>query len=300
MSPSPTPQRPLLGAFYMLLTGLLFVGMTTVIKSIGSELPSIEIAFLRFVFGAIAFLPMVCRSPDKFAFDRALLGLFSLRGACHVAGTGMWFYALTVIDMSDVTAINYMVPIFLTIGAALIFGERLAWMRICAIIVAFVGVLIILRPGFQVIELGHIAMMCGTVGLAGSYLLAKRLSQEADVSVVVAMMSFTAAIGMAPFALAVWVMPSLSELLFCCLIAAMASAAHYFMTVAFKVAPMVVVQPVSFLQLVWATLLGAVMFGEVIDGFVVLGGIIIVASVSFITWRETVVKRASASDKTQE
>lgn len=297
MTTSPIPQRPLLGAFYMLLTGLLFVGMTAIIKTIGSDLPPIEVAFLRFAFGAVAFLPMVFRHRELFVFDRALLGLFTLRGACHVFGVSMWFYALTVIDLSEVTAINYMTPIYLTIGAALFFGERLAWMRTVAIIVAFVGVLIVLRPGFQVIETGHIAMMCGAVGLAGSYLLAKKLSGEASVSVVVAMMSFAAAIGLAPFAIAVWVMPSITEILLCCVIAAMASAAHSCMTMAFKVAPMVVVQPVNFLQLIWAALLGALMFDEPIDLYVVVGGVIIVASVSFITWREAVARRSNVSVK---
>lgn len=297
MALAPIPQRPLLGAFYMMLTGLLFVGMTSVIKSIGSDLPPIQIAFLRFAFGAIAFLPMLVRSRDQFAFDRALLGLFTLRGACHVAGVGMWFYALTVIDLSEVTAINYMTPIYLTIGAALFFGERLAWMRIAAIVVAFVGVLIVLRPGFRAIEMGHVAMMVGAVFLAGSYLLAKRLSGEASVSVVVAMMSFTATLGLAPFAMSVWVMPNVTELILCCVIAGMASAAHYFMTMAFRVAPMVVVQPINFLQLVWASLLGALMFDEPIDIYVVLGGVIIVASVSFITWREAVARRASVAAK---
>lgn len=75
------------------------------------------------------------------------------------------------------------------------------------------------------------------------------------------------------------------------LVACFATAGHLTMTKAFAAAPMTVTQPVTFLQLVWAVLLGAVLFGEPIDGWVMLGGAVIMASVSFITWREAVARR---------
>jgi drug/metabolite transporter (DMT)-like permease len=75
------------------------------------------------------------------------------------------------------------------------------------------------------------------------------------------------------------------------LVACFATAGHYTMTLAFAAAPLTVTQPATFLQLVWAVILGAVMFGEPIDGWVILGGVVIMASVSFITWREAVAQR---------
>ncbi|MFV0514237.1 MAG: EamA family transporter, partial [Jhaorihella sp.] len=97
----------------------------------------------------------------------------------------------------------------------------------------------------------------------------------------------------APVAAMVWVTPTLAELgvLFC--VAIFATAAHYTMTLAFRAAPVTVTQPVTFLQLVWAAALGAVVFGEPVDIWVVSGGGLILASVTFITWREAVLRRRS-------
>jgi drug/metabolite transporter (DMT)-like permease len=83
----------------------------------------------------------------------------------------------------------------------------------------------------------------------------------------------------------------LAQLAWLFLVAIFATIGHFTMTLAFRAAPMTVTQPVTFLQLVWATILGAAVFSEPVDGWVVLGGVIILASVSFIAWRESVLKR---------
>jgi drug/metabolite transporter (DMT)-like permease len=134
--------------------------------------------------------------------------------------------------------------------------------------------------------------MLGTAVLfAVGYLLAKRLSGEVSAAVVVGMLSITVTIGLAPFAYAVWVTPTIAQLGWLLLVALFATAGHYTMTLAFAAAPLTVTQPVTFLQLVWAVVLGAVVFGEAVDGWVVVGGLVIMASVSFITWREAVARR---------
>jgi len=98
-------------------------------------------------------------------------------------------------------------------------------------------------------------------------------------------------LGLAPFALAVWVTPTWGEIGMLFGVACFATAGHYSMTLAFAAAPLTVTQPVTFLQLVWATALGALVFAEPVDIWVVSGGGVILAAVSFITWREAVLKR---------
>ena len=153
-------------------------------------------------------------------------------------------------------------------------------------LVAFLGALIILRPGLREVSSGHIAMIGTAIFFAGSYLMAKRMSGQVSASVVVGMLSLTVTICLAPFAYAVWVPPTGAQLLGLLAVAAFATAGHFTMTLAFAAAPVTVTQPVTFLQLVWAVTLGAVAFGEAVDLFVVLGGVVIMASVLFITWRE--------------
>ncbi len=187
---------------------------------------------------------------------------------------------------------NYLSPIYVSLGAALFLGERLPPRRLVAVVVALIGAMIILRPGVKAVELGHIAMLGTAVCFAAGYLIAKQLSGEVSAPVVVGMLSITVTVGLAPFALAVWVTPTLPQLGWLFLVACFATAGHYTMTLAFAAAPLTVTQPVTFLQLVWAVLLGAVVFGEAVDGWVIFGGAVIMASVSFITWREAVARRA--------
>jgi drug/metabolite transporter (DMT)-like permease len=167
----------------------------------------------------------------------------------------------------------------------------MALRRVGAILMALVGALIILRPGFREISPGHIAMLFTAVAFGGSYLLAKFTVDGTNPVVVVAMLSIFVTLGLAPFAIAVWVWPSVQELGVLFLVACFATAGHYTMSLAFAAAPVTVTQPVTFLQLVWAASLGAVVFGEPVDMWVVGGGTLILASVSFITWREAVLKR---------
>ena len=186
---------------------------------------------------------------------------------------------------------NYLAPIYVTIGAAVFLGERLATRRIVAVLLGLLGAAVILRPGFREVSAGHIAMLFAAVVFAGSYLLAKILADEIKPAVVVTMLSIFVTIGLAPFALSVWITPTLNELTILAGVALFATAGHFTMTLAFAAAPVTVTQPVTFLQLIWATALGAIVFNEAIDIWVVIGGFVILASVTFITWREAMLKR---------
>lgn len=124
-----------------------------------------------------------------------------------------------------------------------------------------------------------------------SYLVAKRLSELVPATVVVAMMSLTVCIGLAPVAALVWVPPTPGQYAVLACTAFFATAGHYAMTRAFAAAPLTVTQPVTFLQLIWASLLGAVIFAEPVDLWVLVGGATMIGAISYITWREAKLRR---------
>lgn len=283
-------SRPVLGVLWMLVTGLLFVCVTALVKTLGPVIPAAEAAFLRYAIGLIFVLPML-RPILKAKLTRRQWGLFALRGLAHSGGVALWFYAMARIPIADVTAMNYMSPIYVTLGAALFLGEKLALRRILAVVIALIGAVIILRPGFREIGPGHVAMLIAAVVFGASYLLAKLLSDETSPIIVVGMLSIFVAIGLFPMALSNWVTPSWHALGILAAVACVATAGHYTMTLAFAAAPITVTQPVTFLQLLWACLLGYFVFDEGLDLWVVVGGGVILSSVSFITWREAVLKR---------
>ncbi|SDL86831.1 DMT family transporter [Aliiruegeria lutimaris] len=286
-------QRPLKAVLWMVMTGFCFIGVQATVKHLGPGIPPAESAFLRYLLGLVFLIPM-WPELKRTRLSRRALALFTLRGAAQAGAVIMWFYAMTRITIAEVTAMNYMSPIYVTLGAALFLGEPLAARRMAAIGVAFLGALVILRPGMRELDLGHIAMVFSALGFACAYLVAKRLTGEVSPTVVVAMMSIMVTVFLAPFAFAHWVQPTFQQLGWLFLVACFATAGHFTMTLAFQAAPMAVTQPVTFLQLVWASLLGWVVFHEPVDGWVVLGGCLIMASVSFIAWREMRLKAAPA------
>lgn len=290
MNTPTTQHQPLVGILWMLTTGFCFVGVTATVKVVGSDLPAAQAAFLRYVLGLVFLLPMI--GPMRATgWTRQILWLGGARGLVHSLGVIMWFYAMTQIPMAEVTAMGYLTPVYVTIGAAVFLGERLAARRITAVVVALVGAFVILRPGMREVTSGHLAMLVTAVMFAASYLLAGKLSSRISATAVVGMLSITVTIGLAPAAIAVWVTPTLTQLAWLFLVAAFATAGHYTMTRAFAVAPLSVTQPVTFLQLVWSVLLGWLLFAETVDSWVIVGGLIIMASASFIALREAQLRR---------
>ncbi|MDA1311190.1 MAG: DMT family transporter [Proteobacteria bacterium] len=287
---SSSPDRTLIGIGWMLLTTLLFVGVTGIVRHLGSDIPAVEAAFLRYSIGLVlvlpAFLPLLRQWPRP-----VMMKLFALRGFVHAGGVMLWFYAMARVPIAEVTALGYTAPIFVTIGAAVFFGERLYMRRIMAVLAGFIGAMIILRPGFHEISTGQLAQLAAAPLFAASFLLAKGLTREFSAPVIVAMLSLFCTLALLPGAIAQWRDPTLNEVAWLGLTAAIATIGHYTMTRAIAAAPLTVTQPIGFLQLVWATLLGVLVFGEALDPYVLLGGGIVVASVTYISHREAAAAR---------
>lgn len=289
-TPQPPQHRPMHGIFWMLVAGFSFVALNALVKYVGQTVPSSQAGFLRYLLGLVFVLPALGQL-RRARFSRRVWALFGLRGVVHTGAVLCWFYAMTQITVAEVVAMNYLTPIYVMLGAALFLGESFSTRRMSAVLVAFLGVLIILRPGLRELGNGHFAMVFTAMFLGISYLIAKRLSSETSAAVVVTILSITVTIGLVPFALMVWVTPTWVELGWLLLVAFFATAGHYAMSRAFAEAPVSVTQPVTFLQIIWAAALGAVLFHEPLDMWVVAGAGLIMAAVSYITWREAILKR---------
>ncbi len=278
------------GVAWMLVTGLLFVAVTGIVRYLGSDLPAAEGAFIRYAIGLLMISPALLSFFRRKASARTWT-LYSMRGLLHGIAVSLWFYAMARIPVAEVTAIGYSSPIFVTIGAALFLGERLRMRRIVAVLIGLIGVLIILRPGFQEIGPGQLAQLTAAPLFAASFLLAKKLTDEADSAEIVAMLSLGCTIVLLPMALADWRDPTWEEIGWLALTALCATAGHYTLTRAYACAPITVTQPITFLQIVWATILGVVAFGEPVDVFITAGAAVIVGSAWYIARREMQLKR---------
>ena len=272
------------------LSGLCFIGVYVGVKYVGTRLPAAESAFLRYALGLVFLLPFV-RSLWREGLPSQVIKLGIGRAVLHTFAVTLWFYAMARIPIAEVSSMGYLTPIFVTLGAVLIMGESLALRRGLAISIAIIGVLVILRPGFREVSMGHLAMLGTTLCFGISYLMAKRLTDLASADMVIALLSIGVTIGLIPLTIPVWISPTSSEVGTLFAVAIFAVAGHYSMTFAFRSAPLTVTQPVTFLQLIWAVAVGYLLFGENIDSFVVLGGAIIIGAVLYITLREAQLRK---------
>ncbi|MCY4308988.1 MAG: DMT family transporter [Rhodobacteraceae bacterium] len=277
----------LVGVFWMVVSGLCFVGVTAIVKFLGTAVPPAQSAFLRYLLGLVFIIP-VLKEFFQTNFTKEEYILFAVRGVFHTVGVICWFYAMTEITIAEVTSLNYLTPVFLSLAAIMILGESLSLRRMMAIFIALFGTLLILRPGFRELSPGHLAMMVTVVSFTVSYLIAKKVTGRLNPEMIITMLSLTVTVGLFPIAAVVWIPPTNEQLFLLFLVAFFATAGHYTMTKAFYSAPVTATQPVTFLQLVWATMLGTLLFAEPIDLWVMLGGTIIIGSVTFLAWREAV------------
>ncbi len=274
----------------MVLTGVLFVTVTGIVRHLGSQLPAVEAAFLRYAIGLLLISPAFLRLRHHRP-SATNMKFYAGRGLVHGIAVMLWFYAMARIPIAEVTAIGYIAPIFVTLGAAFFLKEKLQFRRIMGVIVGFFGALIILRPGFETINLGQLAQLAAAPLFATSFLMAKRMTDKTDPAIIVAMLTLFCTLVLLPGAILQWRTPSINELMWLTLTAIVATTGHYTLTQAFKAAPITVTQPIAFLQLVWAMLLGMFVFGEPLDFYVMLGGGIIVAAATYISHREAVIAR---------
>ena len=292
-------NQSIIGILWMVITTILFVGVTATVRYLEGEVPAPQAAFLRYAIGTLMLAPSLI-TLTKFKPNRSLFNKFVLRGFVHSIGVTLWFYAMSVMPVAEVTAIGFLTYIFVSIGASIFLKEKLHKHRLSAILISFIGALIILRPGFKVIESGQLGMLIATMVFTASYLIAKVVSKERTSSEIVAMLSIFTTIFLIPSAIYSWEPLSLQALLILAFTALIATLGHITMTKAIKAAPMVVTQPVLFLQLVWASMVGLFIFDEEFDLFVIIGGTVIMLCVCYVSYREHILGKKITSEALQK
>ena len=199
----PRTDSPLTGILWMAVAGLLFVGVTGVVRYIGTDIPPVEAAFIRYLFGTLLLIPLIIKLKPKRPTGKKL-ALFTARGFAHAIAVSLWFYAMARIPITEVIAIGYTAPIYVTIGAALFLGERLRFFRVLAVIAGFLGMLVILRPGFQPLQIGAVAQLVAAPVFAASFIMAKILTRDEKPIIIVVILSIFCTIAISPGALLGW------------------------------------------------------------------------------------------------
>ena len=169
----------------MAASGLCFVGVAVLVRWVGTSLSAPQAAFIRYLFGTLMLAPVfihLARGEVRVNAFRIIV----VRGVLHALAVILWFFAMARIPMAEVTAIGYLTPIVVTVAAAVFLGERLQARRLVAVGIGFIGVLVILRPGFQTLSSGQLAQLATTPLFAASFVLTKKLTETDSNTVIVA------------------------------------------------------------------------------------------------------------------
>ncbi|MDA1117785.1 MAG: DMT family transporter [Proteobacteria bacterium] len=284
------PAPVVSGMLWMAATGLLFIVLNTTMKKLSHELDPWLVGFLRYLLGAAVMLGPALRLGAGALRPKAPKLQF-LRGLFHAGGMMLWFAALPLVTLAELTAIGFSGPIFICLGAVLFLHERMSGARWAAVILGFVGVLIVLKPwgagGFAGISAGMLMMLASAPIFAGSFLVAKALTRHDRSEIVVLWQHLWVSLLLAGFALAYWTAPTADQWTLLVLCGILGAGGHYCMVRAFRVADISAVQSVKFLELVWAAILGWMVFGAVPAGATVAGGLVILAATLLLARHES-------------
>ncbi|MEE2721209.1 MAG: DMT family transporter [Pseudomonadota bacterium] len=282
------------GIILAIASGAFFASMHGSVRLLSQDLDAMEIAFFRAFFGFLFFTPLLIRTRLSVLRTRRL-PLHLLRGIFNGASLLLWFTALSMVPLGDATALSLVGPLFVALGAMLVLGERVRGPRWTALAIGFAGALIIVRPGFQEVNLGIIFVLVSMLFVTGSKLIAKSLSRTDQPSTIVAYLSLTMMVPSGVALIFVWQTPTIEQLLFMVLIGFLGSCGHLLLTTAYKIADISAVEPVVFARLVWAAIVGWFMFAEFPGLWVWIGGALVVAGSTWLARHEARGRRREAA-----
>ncbi|MGR3497166.1 DMT family transporter [Citreimonas sp.] len=270
-------NETLRAAAWMLGAILSFTTMAVAGRAVSLDLDTFEIMMYRSLIGIVLVVAVAGAAGTLREVRARKLGLHGMRNLCHFAGQNLWFYAIAVIPLAQVFALEFTSPLWVMLLSVVILGERLTLNRVLAAAAGFVGILIVTRPSIATIEAGQIAAALAAVGFAGSAVFTRRLTRtETITSILFWLTVMQAAFGVicAGFDGDI-AMPAAASWPWVVLIACAGLVAHFCLTTALRFAPATVVMPLDFARLPVIAIVGMAVYGEVLDPFVGLGALVI-------------------------
>lgn len=266
--------------FYMTGAIASFVAMAVAGRAVSFQLDTFEIMLFRSFIGFLLVLGFILVRGEGKNISRRHMGVHVVRNLFHFSGQNLWFFALTVIPLAQVFALEFTTPLWILILSPLILGERLNRKKISVGLIGFGGALLVAQPAMSGLSLGVISAALAAVGFAGSIVLTKKLTQsETILTVLFYMTLFQLGFGIicagydGDIAL-----PSAQNLPWVILIACAGLAAHFSLTAALSLAPATLIAPIDFIRLPAIVVIGFVFYSEPVDALVILGAGIIFAA----------------------
>jgi drug/metabolite transporter (DMT)-like permease len=291
-------MNPGKGIVFKLISAVLFAVMSALIRFLGARYPIGEVVFYRSAFAIMPVMAVYAWRGELAAVVRTERPLGQAgRGAISIVGMFCNFGALARLPLVESNAISFTSPLFAVALAALVLHEHVRVYRWSAVVIGFIGVLVVLAPHLSGDEL-TVAMasatslagiaygVAGSLANAGTVIQTRRLTESESTSSIVFYFSLSCALAglvTLPFG---WIDPTGTEFAALAAIGFLGGTAHIFLTESYRYASASVVAPFDYTSMIWALVLGYAMFGETPTVVIVAGSAIIAASGLFVIWRE--------------
>jgi drug/metabolite transporter (DMT)-like permease len=281
-------DRPFRG-IALILASTVFLGASDVTaKYLSATLPSIEIAWIRFLVFAMIMVPAMLPGSPLYALQTTRPGLQVMRGVALLASSLFFISGLRFLPIAEASATGFVAPLFVTALSIVFLGESVGVRRWLATAVGLIGVLIILRPGSSAFHPAAFFPIVSALAWACTLIMTRMMSGREHA---ITIMTYSSIVGvcvisaLVPF---VWIAPSWHDILFGVFIGVASTAGQWIVVLAFRYADASVLAPFSYTQLLWVSILGFIIFGEVPDIWTVTGAAFIVASGLYTAHRERI------------
>ena len=277
----------------MCVAVLNYAIMDALVKYLTQDYPVLMITFCRFFF---AFIPVAVLIHMEGGFKnlttkRPLLHLF--RACLGMAAFCSFFFGVQSLELADAVALSFSAPLFLTALSVPILKEKVGPRRWAAVIIGFLGVLIIAQPGTSVFQTASLLPIFAGLCLACVMITIKIMSRTETNSMMLASVTVVGSLVMGATLPFVWVTPALEDVIWMVLVGTMGGFGQFLIANAFRNADAVVIAPFDYTAIIWATILGYLIFGDLPGLAVIIGSGVIVAAGIYIIYRENKVKRVA-------
>jgi drug/metabolite transporter (DMT)-like permease len=281
-------DRPFKG-IALILASTVFLGASDVTaKYLSASLPSIEIAWIRFLVFALIMSPAMLPGSPLFALRTERRGLHLLRGAALLGSSLFFISGLRYLPIAEASATGFVSPLFVTALSIIFLGEKVGLRRWIATALGLLGVIIILRPGTGAFHPAAFFPLVSALAWACTLIMTRMLSGSERAVTTMTYSSIAGVCMLSTLVPFVWVAPTWHDILFGVFIGVASTAGQWIVVLAFRYADASVLAPFSYTQLLWVSILGFLVFGEVPDIWTITGAAFIVASGLYTAHRERV------------
>jgi drug/metabolite transporter (DMT)-like permease len=284
---------PLGGILLVVLSGVLYATSDVVSKYLALTLPAIEIAWLRWIGFVIIVTPILVHSRGRVLRTRALPA-HVLRALCATGSSVLFILGLYYLPLASATTINFVSPLIVTGLSIVLLREQVGIRRWAAVITGLIGVLIVVRPGSGTFDATALLPIGAAACWAMVIIITRRLAGVDGHWTAMSYMSLVGALVLSVMVVPVFVMPDWREIGLAAVMAAAAGAGQFLTLVGFSRAPASLLAPFSYVQLLWATAYGFLIFSNLPDLWMAVGAAVIIGSGMYTAHRERIRARDAA------